>query len=72
MFTIVNTLNKKQIQQVQELKLTNCKNLEIEIQCVKPKVLLGNWLWRFKKEVNRLWRQVIANKYCGLWRLVYW
>ena len=25
--------------------------------------LLGKWLWRFKKEVNHLWRQVIATKY---------
>ena len=38
MFTMVNTLNKKQIQQVQELKLTDCKNSEIEIQCVKPQI----------------------------------
>ena len=38
MFTMVNTLNKKQIQQVQELKLTDCKNLENETQCVKPQI----------------------------------
>ena len=38
MFTMVNTLNKKQIQQVQELKLIDCKNLENEIQCVKPQI----------------------------------
>lgn len=25
--------------------------------------LLGNWLWRFGKECNRLWRQVIITKY---------
>ena len=25
--------------------------------------LLGKWLWRFRKEVHRLWRQVIATKY---------
>uniref|UniRef100_A0A7N2KWM9 Nascent polypeptide-associated complex subunit beta n=1 Tax=Quercus lobata TaxID=97700 RepID=A0A7N2KWM9_QUELO len=25
--------------------------------------LLGNWLWRFGKESNRLWRQVIVTKY---------
>ena len=25
--------------------------------------LLGNWLWRFEKESNRLCRQVIATKY---------
>ena len=35
---MVNTLNKKQIQQVQELKLIDCKNLENEIQCVKPQI----------------------------------
>ena len=25
--------------------------------------LLGKWLWRFGKESNRLWHQVIATKY---------
>ena len=25
--------------------------------------LLGKWLWRFGKEVHRLWHQVLANKY---------
>ena len=27
------------------------------------KALLGKWLWRFGKESNKLWRQVIAAKY---------
>ena len=27
------------------------------------RALLGNWLWRFGKEGNRLWHQVIAAKY---------
>ena len=38
MFTMVNTLSKKQIQQNQELKWTECKNLEIEIQFVQPQI----------------------------------
>ena len=25
--------------------------------------LLGKWLWRFGREGNSLWRQVIATKY---------
>ena len=38
MLTMVKTLNKKQIQQVQELKLTDCKNLENETQCIRPQI----------------------------------
>ena len=35
---IVFMMDKKQIQIVQELKLTDCKNSEIEKQCVKPQI----------------------------------
>ena len=36
MFTMVNILIKKKIQQVQKLNLIECKNSEMEIQFVKP------------------------------------
>lgn len=37
-FTMVNTLNKKQMQIVQELNLIDCKNSKFEIHCVKPQM----------------------------------
>ena len=31
------------------------------------KALLGKWLWRFRKEENRLWRRVVASKFGEEW-----
>ena len=38
MFTMVNTINKKQIQYNQELKETETKNSDKEIQFVHPQI----------------------------------
>ena len=35
---MMNTMNMKQKHIVQELKLTDCRKLEIEIQGIKPKI----------------------------------
>ena len=31
------------------------------------KALLGKWIWRFTKEIDRLWRRVIVAKYGAGW-----
>ncbi|KAG2688943.1 hypothetical protein I3760_09G116800 [Carya illinoinensis] len=31
------------------------------------RALLGKWLWRFAQEHDSLWKQVVVNKYGGLW-----